>query len=88
MIRPFLNKNWHEFQKFYIHPRSAVDSAQWDLDIMYSTALHRQDDNALHVTPIIRSFTFWVSAIMQQLVLLSLAKALCVSPPTTAIKVL
>ncbi len=28
MIRPFPNKNWREFQTFYIHPCSAVDSAQ------------------------------------------------------------
>ncbi len=33
MIRPFPNKNWHEFQNVYIHPRSAVDSAQWDLGV-------------------------------------------------------
>ncbi len=33
MIRPFPNKNWCEFQKFYIRPCSAVDSAQWDLGI-------------------------------------------------------
>ncbi len=28
MIRPFPNKNWHEFQNFYIRPCSAVDLAQ------------------------------------------------------------
>ncbi len=33
MIRPFPNKNWWEFQIFYIRPYSAVHSAQWDLDI-------------------------------------------------------
>ncbi len=33
MIRPFLNKNLHEFLIFYIRPCSAVDSAQWDLSI-------------------------------------------------------
>ncbi len=33
MIRPFPNKNWCEFQIFYIHPRSAGDSARWDLGI-------------------------------------------------------
>ncbi len=33
MIRPFPNKNWHEFQRFYIGPRSAVDSSEWDLGI-------------------------------------------------------
>ncbi len=31
IIRPFPNKYWCEFQNFHIHPRSAVDSAQWDL---------------------------------------------------------
>ncbi len=30
MIRHFPNKNCSEFQFFYIRPRSAVDSAQWD----------------------------------------------------------
>ncbi len=34
MICLFLNKNWCEFQIFYIRPHSAADSAQWDLDIM------------------------------------------------------
>ncbi len=33
MIRPFPNKNWREFQIFYIRPISAVDSAHWDLGI-------------------------------------------------------
>ncbi len=33
MIRSFPNKNWREFQKIYIRPRLAVDSAQWDLSI-------------------------------------------------------
>ncbi len=34
IIRPFPKNNWHEFQYVYIRPRSAVDSAQWDLGIM------------------------------------------------------
>ncbi len=33
MIHPFPNKNCRTFQMFYIHPCSAVDSAQWDLGI-------------------------------------------------------
>ncbi len=33
MIHPLNNKNWCEFQTFYIRPRSAVDSAPWDLGI-------------------------------------------------------
>ncbi len=37
MICPFPNKNWCECQKFYIHPRSAVDLAQWDLGIMHDS---------------------------------------------------
>ncbi len=40
MIRPFPNKNWHEFQNFYICPRSAVDSAQWNLGIKPATWLY------------------------------------------------
>ncbi len=34
MIRPFPIKNWHKFQNVHIHPRSAVDSAQWDWGII------------------------------------------------------
>ncbi len=34
MIRPFPNKNWCEFQKFYICSCSAADLAQWDLGII------------------------------------------------------
>ncbi len=33
MIRRFPNKNWCEFKNVHIHPRSAVDSAQWDWGI-------------------------------------------------------
>ncbi len=33
MIRPFLNKNWCEFQNVYICPCWAVDWVQWDLGI-------------------------------------------------------
>ncbi len=35
MICPFPNKNWREFQIFYILPCSAVDLALWDLGIYY-----------------------------------------------------
>ncbi len=35
MIRPFPNKNWCEFQFFYIRPHSAVDSAQRHLATMH-----------------------------------------------------
>ncbi len=37
MICPFHNKNWREFQTFYICPHSAVHSGQWDLGITLQT---------------------------------------------------
>ncbi len=33
MIYALPNRNWHEFQTFYIRPRSGTDSAQWDWGI-------------------------------------------------------
>ncbi len=31
LFDPSTKKNEHEFQNVYVRPRSAVDSAQWDL---------------------------------------------------------
>ncbi len=39
MIRALPNRNWCEFQTFYIRPRSSTDSAQWDWGIIYYTVL-------------------------------------------------
>ncbi len=33
MILALPNRNWCEFQTFYIRPRSGTDSAQWDWGI-------------------------------------------------------
>ncbi len=39
MICAFPNKNWCEFQNFYILPHLAVDSAQWDVGISCVTKM-------------------------------------------------
>ncbi len=42
-----MKKNAREFQKIYIRPRSAVDSAQWDLGITMQS--NCEDFYAMHV---------------------------------------